>query len=224
MLASAASRALGLLLDAADTTRTLDLHHAETMRLVRRHLRDRHGDCGIALDVRRDERPVVHAHDVIAGQHQHALGPMLLDPVPVLRDRVGGTAIPARVLPGLVRLQDGDASLTTIEVPRTPRTDVVVERGRGMLREHTDTREPGVAAVAQDEVDDAVLATERQRAHRAFIAQHAERLSTTAREDQGEYITHGVSPEGTSGLRDHGCATVGNASGPGQARAASKAA
>jgi hypothetical protein len=51
-----------------------------------------------------------------------------------------------------------------------------------------------VVAIAQHVVDDAVLAAERQRAHRALGAQHAELFAAAAREDQGQDVAHHASP------------------------------
>ena len=52
------------------------------------------GDVGAALLVERDHRAVVHLVDVVAGEHEHRLGAMLLDDVQVLVNGVGGAAIP----------------------------------------------------------------------------------------------------------------------------------
>jgi hypothetical protein len=86
--------------------------------------------------VRGDQRPVVHAHDVIAREHEHARRALLLDPVPVLGDRIGRAAVPAGVAARLVGLQDDDAARAAVQVPGAAGADVVVERGRGMLRQH----------------------------------------------------------------------------------------
>ncbi len=84
------------------------------------------------------QRAIVHAIDMVAGEHQHAVGTALFDHVPVLRHGVRGAAIPAGMAPGLVGLQDLDAAGAPVEIPGASRADVVVQRGRRVLGDQRD--------------------------------------------------------------------------------------
>src|SRR5207249_6362248 len=81
-----------------------------------------------------------------------------------------------------------------IEIPRAPGADMVVQRSRGVLRQDAQLLDAGVAAVAEDEVDDAVLAAERDRADRTLRGQHAEALAATTRQHQPDELGHRILP------------------------------
>ena len=93
---------------------------------------------------------------------------------------------------GLVfeRLQDTDTPDVAVEIPGTAGTDVVVERQRGVLRQDDDVGDPGVDAVGEREVDDAVLAPKGHGRLGADAREDRESLSLTAGEDHCQRSAH----------------------------------
>ena len=69
----------------------------------------------------------------------------------------------------------------SVKVPWPPQPDVVVERARVVLRQDDHVRDVGVHAVRQGEVDDPVLAAERDGGLGAFLRQDREPLALAAR-------------------------------------------
>ena len=72
----------------------VDMHDAEAGGLHARHLEAADGDVGAGSTCCCSIRLVVHLVDVVAGQDDHELGPVGLDDVDVLVDRVGGALVP----------------------------------------------------------------------------------------------------------------------------------
>jgi hypothetical protein len=107
-----------------------------------------------------------------------------------MRHRIRRAAIPAGVIAREIRLQDSHPAFAAVEIPGPARADVIVQRGGRVLGEHADRLDARVAAVAEDEVDDAVLAAERHRADRALGRQHAEPLAPSAGENQRHQVPH----------------------------------
>ena len=131
-------------------------------RLADRHALDGDRHLGPVAAMEGDERLVVHLVDVVAGEHQHDVAGLLLDHLEVRQHRVGRAAVPlGRAAARDVRLQQPDAALGSVEVPRPADADVVVQRVRVVLRQDEHVVDLGVDAVRQREVDDPVLAGKR---------------------------------------------------------------
>ena len=68
------------------------------------------------------ERLVVHLVDVVAGEDHDGVGRVVLDDVDVAQDRVGRAAVPlGDAAAGDVRLEQLDAAVVAVEVPRPAR-------------------------------------------------------------------------------------------------------
>ena len=137
-----------------------------------------------------DERLVVHLVDVVAGQDQDDVAGLLADHLEVDEHRVRGAAIPlGRSAARDVRLQQPDAALVAVEVPRPARADVVVKRARVVLRQDEDVVDLGVDAVRKREVDDPVLARERDGGLGADRGQDRQPLPfPTGKDDGGDRL------------------------------------
>ena len=70
-------------------------------------------------------------------------------------------------------LEEADAALASVEVPRPADADVIVHRVRPVLGKHRHVVHVGVDAIAQRKVDDAVLARERHGRLRSLQGQDA---------------------------------------------------
>jgi hypothetical protein len=136
--------------------------NAEARGLLERHADRGHGDVGVALAVRGDHLAHIHAVHMVGGEHRHPVGPMRLDEIEVLVDRVRGTLEPPaeRVR---ARQQHLDRAFAIGEPGRPRRGDVLDERFGLVLREHVDRRDARVHEVAQHEIHEAIAASERQR-------------------------------------------------------------
>ena len=141
------------------------------------------------------ERRVVHLVDVVAGQDEDRVGGIVLDLIEVLEHGIGGPPVPLGAAPaGDVRLAQANAALVPVEVPRPAEPDVVVERARVVLRQDDHVRDVRVHAVGQGEVDDPVLAAERDGGLGALLRQDREPLALASRQDHRHRLLHARSP------------------------------
>ena len=157
------------------------------LRVGDRHLDRRQRHRGAALLVEAQHPRVVHLVDVVARQHDQVPRVLAHDRVEVLVDRVGGALVPV-LADALLRRQDLDelAELLRHDVPA--HADVPVERERLVLRGDEDAAQPGVDAVAQREVDDAVRPAEVDRRLGALLGQRIEPLAGAAGEHDDEAV------------------------------------
>ena len=151
--------------------------------------RDRHVGPLPAMGL--DERLVVHLVYVVAGKDQDHIARVVLDDIEVLEHRVGGPAVPLRHSPaGDVRLEQLDTAVVPVEVPRPAEADVIVQRARVVLGQDDDVGDVRVDAVRQREVDDPVLAAERDGRLRAHRREDRQALALAAREDHRHRPLH----------------------------------
>ena len=122
------------------------------------------------LEVEPQHLRVVHLVHVIAGEHDDVSRDLALDGVQVLVHGVGSAEIPV-LADSLLRRQDLDELAELLGDDTPPHADVAVERERFVLRRDEDAPQPGVDAVAEGEVDDAVRPTEVDRRFRAILGQ-----------------------------------------------------
>jgi hypothetical protein len=144
--------------------------------------RDR--DSSARLDVLVDHLAEVHAVDVVGADDHDDLGPLVVDEVEALEDRVGAAEVPVLVDPLLGR--DG-RDVVAQESGHPPGLGHVrVEAVRLVLREDDDLEVAGVDDVAQGEVDEAVDARERDGRFGPVGGQRQQALALTPCEHDGE--------------------------------------
>ena len=149
--------------------------------------------------VRGNERLVVHLVDVVASQDEDRVGRVVVDDVEVLEHRVGRAAIPLRnATAGDVRLEHPDAACVPVEVPRPAEPDVVVERARVVLGQDDHVVDVRVHAVREREIDDPILAAERDGGLRANGREDGQPLTLAAGQDDCHRPLH----ERVSPVRD----------------------
>jgi hypothetical protein len=160
--------------EADDVAVPRGLDHPEVGREAPIH-RDRgHRDLGALLLVVRDHALDVHPVDVVGAEDRDQVRIGLLDQVGVLIDRVRGAPVPGLARrPHLGRHRDDEVVLE--QAAELPALGQVLEQRLALeLGEHVDRVDARVDEVAQDEVDDAVLAPERHRRLRPLLGQGKE--------------------------------------------------
>ena len=128
---------------------SVQIHNAESARLLPRHLGDRDGRVRAAREMRLDHRPVVHAVDVIPREHEQVLRLALLDPDPVLLDGVRGAPVPVGLRPSLKGLQELHAAALSVQVPGASNSNMVAQAQRAVLREDAHVVDSRVHAVGE---------------------------------------------------------------------------
>ena len=115
----------------------------------------------------------------------------VLQDVEVLEDRVGRPAIPlGDPAPRDIGLEHLDPARVAVQVPRPAQPDVVVERAGVVLGQDDDVGDVRVDAVRQREVDDPVLAPERDRRLGPDRGQDREALTLAAGQDHRHRPLH----------------------------------
>ena len=178
---------LGLLAEGGDRLAVgRGLDDPELVGLLDRHpeRRDRHRGAG--LDVLADHLLGVHAVDVVGAEHDDDVGPLVAQQVEVLVDRVGRALEPVRAAAHLRGHRRHVVAQQRRQAPGGG--DVAVQRVALVLREHDDPPVAGVDQVRQREVDQPVVAAERDRRLGAVERQRRQPLALAPRQDDREHV------------------------------------
>ncbi len=189
-------RVEGLFHEVQDTILGVHVHDPEAGGLPAGHLDTGDGHVGPLLDVLLQHRLVVHLVDVIARQHDHEAGLVLLHDVQVLEHRVGGAEVPLLLGDPLAGRQyvEGLVALGAEEVPAALQ---MPDQAVGLvLRGHGDASDARVQGVGQGEVDDAEFAPEEHRRLGADVGQ----LQQPAAAAAGQHIGHRLARERAAGI------------------------
>jgi hypothetical protein len=153
---------------------------------------------------------------VVARQDEHEVRVLLGDRRRVPSDGIGRARVPAHLVgAGEIWLQDADAGAEgPVQIPGAPTPDVVDQRAGAVLGEDEDAVDPRVHAVRQGEVDDPVLAPERDRRLGAMIGEDGEAFTRTSGKDDGDDVhralptTVALAPPGlVTIIAAHGCSS-----------------
>mgnify|MGYP007080179802 CR=1 FL=1 len=149
---------LRLFFEAHDAAICINLHDAEAWRVFDRDRNAGNRRHRTLFNVKIDHLPNVHFVDVIGTEDQHVVGPLVLDHVVVLKNRVCCTAIPK-----FTHAHLGGHNCHEIRraVSHRPRSLNVFHQGLCfVLGQHVKRANARVEHVGEDEVDDAVPAAE----------------------------------------------------------------
>ena len=164
------------------------LDHAGAARLGERHVQRRDRHAGAGRDVLADHLLGIHAVDVVGAEHADVVGPLVVDEVEALVDRVGRAGEPARAAPLLRRHRRDVVAEQRRQAPG--RRHVPVEAVALVLRQHGDLEIAGVDEVREREVDEPVVAAERHRGLGAVERQRQQALALAARQHDPEDAWH----------------------------------
>ena len=151
-----------------------------------------HGDghVGLVLMVRVDELAEVHPVELVAGKNHHLGGGVFGDIADLLAHGVGGALVPVGRLVGLLGGQHLDEALVE-GVELVGVGDVAVEADAEELGEDVDAVAAAVDAVADGEVDEAVLAGHGHGRLAAQLRERVEARAAAAAEDEAQDVRHG---------------------------------
>ena len=175
------------LLEADDLPLRIRVHDAEGVRLLALHRDGGNGQVGLGIDVLLEHVAKIHAVKLIAREDDVIIVRILEEIAQVLPHGIGRALVPARVRGRLLRGEDLDeGARELIEIVR--RIDVLVQRGGIELREHVDAAQPGIDAIGDRDIDEAIFARERHGRFRALLGQRKEAGARAAAHDDGQRI------------------------------------
>ena len=161
-----------------------DLHHAELVRELDRHAQPADGHACAALEVQVDHLARVDAVDVVGAEDADHVRLLVVDQVQVLVDRVGRAGEPVRAA---THLRGDGRDVVPEERRELPGLrDVPVEAVALVLRQDGDAQEAAVDEVREREVDQPVVAAERNRRLGAVGRERPEALALAARQNDRE--------------------------------------
>jgi len=125
---------------------------------------------------------------MVAGEDDDVFGAALTYEAEILCDGIGGSGIPVGVEAALVRREDLHAAAERpVQIPRTAARDVIMQAVRTVLGQDHDIEDIAVDAVAQREVDDTVLAPERNGRLSTLGGQRCQSCAFAPCKDDGFY-------------------------------------
>ena len=178
-------RVARLLAERPDRARVgVGLDHAELAGALDRDPDPRDREPGSERDVLLEHLARIHPEDVVGAEDADVVGPLVVDQVQVLVDRVGRAGEPVRPAAHL----GGHRRDVVAEQRRQPPggRDVAAEALALVLRQHRDLELAGVDEVREREVDQPVVAAEGHRRLRPVGGQRRQALSLTTGEDDRE--------------------------------------
>ena len=182
---------LGLLLPLGDPIGVVKGEDAHARRIGERDPPDGDRHVRPVAPVGRHERLVIHLVDVVAGEDHDVSRTLVLEDVHVAQHGVRGAAVPlGHPAAGDVRLEQLDATAIAVQVPGPAEADVIVQRARVVLGQDHDVVDVRVHAVREREVDDPVLAAERDGRLGSLLGQDRQALAFAARKDHGHRPLH----------------------------------
>jgi len=137
------------------------LHDTELRRRRPGHRDRRDGDPRVSVQVRLDHLRRVHPVHVIGPDYHHQVGPIAVDEVQRLVDRVGRAGLPVRAEPLLRRDRRHVVVQQAVQLPGGG--DVPVQAVALVLGQHADAPDPAVDQVGQREIHHPIQTAERNR-------------------------------------------------------------
>jgi hypothetical protein len=134
----------------------------------------------------------IHAIQLIARQHDHVIGLFFPEVAAALPDGIGRALEPALGTRGLLGGQDPHIAMGE-GVEAIGALDVAVQRFAVELGQHVDLADAAVDAVADRDVDQAVLAGDRHRRLGPFIGQGHQARALSAAENN-THDAHTIAP------------------------------
>jgi hypothetical protein len=132
----------------------------------------------------------VHPVDVISAEDADRVRPTVLYVVQVLIDRIRASLVPG--IPSAHLRGDRIYELVK-NVRKVPAELQMSQEGIGFeLGKYDNSMEPRVYEVRQNEVDDAVMATERDGGFRPLVRERSQTLPLTSSQDDRKAICHGL--------------------------------
>jgi len=145
---------------------------------------------GFGVDMGIEHFRVVHLIELITAQDKDILAIVLIKVAKVFTNGISGTFIPfGTTLHSLLRSQEFDEP--TIEVIETiGLSDMLVERYTKELRDNINAIDSAVQAIADWNIDQPILASERDSGLGANFSKRKKPSTATTTEDQRNHLAH----------------------------------
>ena len=152
----------------------VDLDYAELVRVRSRHRNGSHRDIGALRAVKINHAGHIHAVNMVRPKNRHQVGIGLLDQINILINRVGSALVPRLLFRTHLRrhVDDEVALQQPAELPAL--AQMLQQRLAKELSEHVNRVNAGIDEVAEDKIDDPVLASEWNGGLGAFAGQRIE--------------------------------------------------
>ena len=184
-------RLVRLLFEGGDLAVDVEHEDAHLGRVGDGHRLRGDGDVGAVLDVRFDHVAEVHAIEMVAREDQVVVGVVAGEVTRRLPHRVGRALKPVGALRCLLGGEHFDEAVRK-DVQAIGLRDVPVERRRVELRQHEHPLQAGVQAVADRNVDEAILAADRYGRLGAHVGQRIEPCAAPPSQNQRKHVVHGA--------------------------------
>ena len=195
-------RVLRLLLELADLVVLVGDHQSEAGSLIPGHFHNSDGELGVLFLMETQEVGVILLANLVAGQDDDVLGIITINEGNVLIDSVGCALVPVRAGSLLIRRQNMDAAMQTVQVPGLAIADILVQDEGLILGKDTDGINVGVNAVGQREIDDTIFTAERYCRFGELLGQRVQTRALTACQDHCDhFFCHKISPLNILALR-----------------------
>lgn len=140
--------------------------------------------------MRRHERGIVHAVELIAGEDQHLIDIPTLKQLLVLAHGIRCPLKPTRTCGGLLSGQNFNEPTAETSAEVVGQAEMAIERLAVELREHINFLNARVDAIADGDVNEAIAATQRDCRLGAGGGQGLQTRAGTAAKDDRKNILH----------------------------------
>ena len=156
------------------------VHDAEAVRFFHGNLQNGNGRVCLFFLMVTEHGRIIHFINVVAGKDEHIIRVVPLDEADVLADGVCRAGIPFAAAALHIGREDVNAAGVAVKVPCAAVAEISVQLKRLVLGEHTHGVHPGIDAVGQREVNDAVFAPEGNRRLCRAVREHAKARTLSA--------------------------------------------
>ena len=184
--------AAGFFPELPDLPIVIGAHQPEASRRCGIHRQGRHRQRRTAGPVGLDEGLVIHAVELITGKDQQLIYIPRLNQLAVLAHSIRCALKPAWTVGGLLGRQHLDKAVAEARGEVVGEADVTVEGLTVELGERVDLVDPGIDAIADRYVDQAINAAQGNRRLGAGEGQGLQARAGAAAQDDGQYMLHAL--------------------------------
>ena len=144
------------------------MHDPKFRDLIASNRFGRESDIGLGLNVLMKDFSKIHSVELVAAQNEKIIERALEEVAHVLPDGIGRSLVPLRALGSLLSGEYVDETAGEI-VELVAGLDMSMERHAVELGQHVNGAQPGIQAVTDRDIDDAIFSAERDGRFRAIF-------------------------------------------------------